>query len=132
MAKFQKGESGNPKGRPVGIRDRRTCFREMFEEHSGALISKAVEMALDGDMAALKICIDRIAPPLKATDSGAAISLVSNSLTERGEEVLENISSGAITIVEAQGIMKALQAQSRLVEVDELLRRGEALENAPR
>lgn len=132
MAQFQKGESGNPKGRPIGIKDRRARYRELFEEHSEALVSKAVDLALDGDMAALKICIDRIIPTLKATDPSMVIQINGNSLMERGEQALSHLSSGVITASETQNIMKSLLAQSRLVEVDELLKRVEALEGAPR
>ncbi len=48
MARFKKGQSGNPAGRPKGIKDRRVKYRELLEQHTPALVSKTVELALGG------------------------------------------------------------------------------------
>jgi hypothetical protein len=60
---FGKGESGNPRGRPPGARNRTTLAAEaLLEGEAEALTHKLVELALSGDIAALRICVDRILP----------------------------------------------------------------------
>ncbi|MCU7807824.1 MAG: hypothetical protein KZQ73_08165, partial [Candidatus Thiodiazotropha sp. (ex Semelilucina semeliformis)] len=65
---FKKGKSGNPKGRPKGVADRRTLFRKHIESKAEDLIKKVVEMALDGDVRAMKLCLERITPPMRPKD----------------------------------------------------------------
>jgi hypothetical protein len=61
--RFEKGVSGNPRGRPMGSRNNATLACEaLLEGQAEALTQKAVDMALAGDTVALKICIDRIFP----------------------------------------------------------------------
>jgi len=59
---YQKGHSGNPAGRPPGLPDKRTVLRELLAPHAEALVAKVVALALAGDTAALRICIDRLIP----------------------------------------------------------------------
>lgn len=70
MPKFTAGRSGNPDGRPPGVPDRRTRFRELFENAAERLIKKLISRAADGDMQAMKLCIERIIPPLRSEDEG--------------------------------------------------------------
>jgi len=65
---FKKGESGNPAGRPKGTKDRRTELRGLLEPHAEELVAKAVELALAGDVTALRICMDRLIPIAKPTE----------------------------------------------------------------
>lgn len=65
---FKKGKSGNPKGRPAGTGDKRRELRALLEPHASALIEKAVQMALGGDTTALRLCLDRIIPPMRAIE----------------------------------------------------------------
>lgn len=63
MAKFEKGKSGNPNGRPKGTRNATTVLLErLLEENAGDLINKAIELAKAGDAPALRLCIDRLTP----------------------------------------------------------------------
>jgi len=63
---FKKGESGNPEGRPFGSRNKSTLAAlSLIEDEGEQLTRKAVELALDGDIQALKLCMDRLAPPIK-------------------------------------------------------------------
>src|SRR5436305_13437834 len=60
---FQPGQSCNPAGKPPGARHKATRAAEaLLDGESEALIRKAIELALDGDAAALRLCIDRILP----------------------------------------------------------------------
>ena len=53
-------------GRPKGARNRTTqAVLALLEGEAEALSRKAVEMALAGDSVALRLCLDRLAPPRK-------------------------------------------------------------------
>jgi hypothetical protein len=61
---FPKGQSGNPAGRPRGSSNRATRAAEMLlDGEATALTRKAVELALAGDQAALRLCLDRTVAP---------------------------------------------------------------------
>jgi Family of unknown function (DUF5681) len=63
---FVKGRSGNPRGRPVGSRNRKTLAAAvLLAGEAEALTRKAVELALAGDPTALRLCIERILPPCR-------------------------------------------------------------------
>lgn len=62
--RWQPGQSGNPAGRPRGTRPKATLAVEaLLEGDAERLTRKAVELALDGDTTALRLCLERIAPP---------------------------------------------------------------------
>jgi hypothetical protein len=64
--RFQPGQSGNPAGKPPGVKHKATqAVLAMLEGETEALTRKAVELALEGDTMALKLCLDRLAAPLK-------------------------------------------------------------------
>ncbi len=65
---FKQGQSGNINGRPKGSKNRSTELQKLLEPHAPALVEKAVEMALNGDTAAMKMCLDRIIPAMKSMD----------------------------------------------------------------
>ena len=91
---FPKGQSGNPAGRPRGSSNRATRAAEMLlEGEATALTRKAVELALAGDRAALRLCLDRTVAPRReravevalppihgADDILAAIKVVSGAV----------------------------------------------------
>jgi hypothetical protein len=54
---------GNP-GRPKGARHKTTlAIEELLEGEAEKLTRRAIEKALEGDTTALRLCLDRIAPP---------------------------------------------------------------------
>jgi len=60
---FQKGVSGNRKGRPKGARNKSTMAAEMLlENQAAALTQKSIGMALQGDITAIKLCLSRLIP----------------------------------------------------------------------
>jgi hypothetical protein len=126
--RFTKGESGNPAGRPKGIRDRRTALRALLEPHADALIAKVVSLALEGDTTALRICIDRLIPSLKPQDSAVELGVLEGRLAEQGAAVLKGALAGRISPDQAGALMQALAAQARIIDTSELLQRIERLE----
>jgi hypothetical protein len=62
--RFPKGQSGNPGGRPKGSRNATTIALEtLLDGQATALTQKAIDVALTGDIPALRLCLDRILPP---------------------------------------------------------------------
>ena len=60
--RFAAGNSG----RPAGARNRATMAAlELMDGEAEALSHKAIEMALAGDTVALRLCLERVAPPRK-------------------------------------------------------------------
>ena len=61
---FEPGRSGNPLGRPMGSRNKPTLAVEaLLDGEAAAITRKAIERALEGDLAALRLCLERILPP---------------------------------------------------------------------
>ncbi len=64
---------GNP-GRPQGARHKVTlAVEELLHGEADGLTRKAIDLALSGDTTALRLCLERIAPPRK--DAPVSIDL---------------------------------------------------------
>src|SRR2546430_6861645 len=63
---FQKGQSGNPAGRPRGALNRATVLAQtLLSERAESIAGKVIELAERGDMTALRVCMDRLVPVIK-------------------------------------------------------------------
>ena len=52
------------------------------------MIDKLVESALASDVASARLLLERVIPPLKASEEPAALTLPDGSLTDAGHEVM--------------------------------------------
>ncbi len=127
--RFAKGNSLG--GKTPGARHRVTrAIEELLEGEHEALTRTAIDKALTGDVVALRLCLDRLAPPRK--DSPISIELP--AVTTPAETVaasalvLAATASGSITPDEAGRIMVLLTAHRTLLETADLAARVAALE----
>lgn len=105
--KFQKGQSGNPNGRPIGSGHKQKLFMEHILPIKKELLEKAAEMALDGNEQMLKLFIERIIP--KPTDTPVAFKLDQNKLDESSllnasEDMLRKVSEGDLLPEEGKNV----------------------------
>ena len=129
---FKKGESGNPQGRPVGTRNKTTLAAlSLIEDEGEQLARKAVELALDGDLPALKLCMDRLLPPAKERPL-EAFSLPQlndqRSVLDALDTIANKLSQGELLPAEATSICKVLEQYRKHFETTELSERLETLE----
>ena len=130
---FQKGQSGNLDGRPKGSRNATTLALETLLDGQGpALTQKAIDLALAGDMAALRLCLDRILPPRK--DSPVAFELPEmrtlNNTVSAMCAIVKAVGDGDLTPAEAAELTKMVQAFAKIIETAELEERVRKLEEA--
>ncbi|CAN1555022.1 hypothetical protein MCEREM21A_02355 [Sphingomonadaceae bacterium] len=126
-----KGRFGpGNRGKPSGARNKATqAALALLEGEAEALARKAVEMALMGDTVALKLCMDRIAPPRK--DAAVTFDLPplkdSSVAPDAARAVLEAVAEGNITPGEAETILKLVVAWRDAQERLESRRENEAI-----
>ena len=129
---FKKGKSGNPDGRPLGSRNKTTLAAlSLIEDEGEKLARKAVELALDGDLPALKLCMDRLLPPAKERPL-EAFSLPQlndqRSVLDALDTIANKLSLGELLPAEATSICKVLEQYRKHFETTELSERLETLE----
>jgi Family of unknown function (DUF5681) len=129
---FQKGESGNPAGRPRGSRNRATLLMEsLLADDAEAIGRKAIEMAKQGDMAAIRLCMDRLSPPRK----GEPVAFELPPLDKPADSVVAAativaaVAAGELTPSEGADLAKVIDVYVRAIETkafDERLTKIEA------
>lgn len=128
---FEKGKSGNPNGRPKGSRNATTLALEtLLDGQATALTQKAIDLALAGDMAALRLCLDRILPPRK--DRPVTFDLPPIESAQDAAKVtsaiLAAVSTGELTPADAGEISKLVETYVKAFETAELADRLDRLE----
>ena len=129
MARFQKGTSGNPRGRPRGSRNRATALRQRLVKDADAILDAVVKAAKGGDVQAAKLILDRCLPALKPVDAAASVRTTSKSLSGQADKIVKDALSGQISPSQARELTAALANAARVREIADLAVRLEALED---
>lgn len=130
--RFQKGQSGNPAGKPKGVKHKATqAALILLEGEAEALTRKAVELALGGDTIALKMCLDRIAPSLKSTAPLVQLDIpLRNNLTDTAKAFVNAAANGELAPDLAAQMVSAVASVARVEEMEHVKERLESLERA--
>ena len=129
---FEKGRSGNPAGRPRGSRNRATrAMQQALEGEAQSLARKAVELALDGNTTALRLCLDRLLPPRR--DRAVPLELPpvngAGGLADAMAAIVAAAGNGEISSTEAAGWARLIDIFLKALETHDFEQRLEALEN---
>ena len=123
---------GNP-GKPQGARHKATqAALALLDGQAEALTQKAVETALGGDTAALRLCLERIAPPRKDAPVTFALPPMTTAAdaAKGAAAVLAAVAIGDLTPTEGAHVMGLIETYRRTLETTELEARLAALEGA--
>nr|WP_276039925.1 hypothetical protein [Sphingomonas sp. GM_Shp_1] len=106
----------------------------MLEGQHEALTKAAIDKALEGDTVALRLCLDRLAPPRR--DALVSIDLppvkTAADAVSASSAILASLSAGEVTPDEAGRVMALLTAHKAIVETGDLEQRIAALEERGR
>lgn len=125
----KKGLSNNPAGRPKGIPDVRSLHKWVDDETKQKLLDSTIERALAGDNTCLGILINKLYSTPKQSAAPIEFELdASATLSEKANSILEAASKGFIDPETASQLISSIANVGRIIEIDELEKRLEALE----
>jgi hypothetical protein len=140
MAKFRKGESGNPNGRAKGSRNKATLLADqIFDERlfgddkkAEAIIAKTIALAEGGDTACLRLCLDRISPVRRDRPVNFALPKMTEAkdAVKASAAIVAAVSCGDLTPSEASELCKVVDSYARTLQAVEFEERLSKLEKA--
>jgi Family of unknown function (DUF5681) len=130
---FEPGQSGNPAGKAKGTRNKVTLAIEaLLDGEAEALTRKAIELAKAGDMAALRLCMDRLAPPRKDRLVMFELPTITSAAdaVKASAALVAAVAVGDLTPAEAGELGKLIEAYVKALEATDFAARLENLERA--
>lgn len=127
--RWKKGQSGNPKGRPKGIPNPQARLRKMIDAE--AIVMALQKAANAGDVQAARTLLERALPVYRTTAEPVNLPGldVAPTLTDKARVVLAAVAGGSLAPDLGAQLVQAIGNVSHVAEIDELLRRVEALEH---
>jgi hypothetical protein len=128
---WPRGVSGNPAGKKPGTRNRATMLgQELLDAQAPNLVRKAISMAIRGDVAALRICMDRIVPVARHRTVRFSLPTLSSAKDASAAmaAVLAAVAEGTLTPDEVSELSNLVANFVKTLEVTALGERIEALE----
>lgn len=116
---FKPGRSGNVKGRPKGIIDKRLRLNKSLMADGSKLLEVTKAKALEGDMTAMALLLPRMMPTLKPEGSPVRFALdASLSTSKQIEALIQALADGQLNVDEAKQVaeMIRLLAEARAAD----------------
>ncbi len=130
---FKKGQSGNLKGRPKGVRNKSTLAAEILLEGSLEGICRRIESeALNGNMQAAKMILDRFLPTRRDRAIKMDLPQIHNGedILKAVGAIIDAIACGEISPSEGESLSRTLERYSNALEFHQFESRLLALETS--
>jgi len=124
--KFLPGQSGNPAGRPRGSRNKHTIAAEkLFAEDAEVLARVAIDLAKAGDIAALRLCLDRVCAPHRHRPMAFDMPALGVAADAVGamRNLMEGLAEGEVSAPEAAGLAKVIEGFTKALTTFDLDKR---------
>ena len=116
---FQKGQSGNPSGRPRGALNRATVLaQELLSARVESIAGKLIELAEGGDMRAIRVCMDRLVPVIKDQPITVELPPIEKPAdsVEAAASIAAAVAAGDLTATEAAELVKVVDVYVRALD----------------
>src|SRR6516164_8072284 len=113
---FQKGQSGNPSGRPRGALNRATVLaQELLAARVESIAGKLIELAEGGDMRAIRVCMERLMPVIRHQPIAVELPPMENAAdsVEAVATITAAVAAGELTATEAAELAKVVDLRRR-------------------
>ncbi|WP_428561491.1 MAG: DUF5681 domain-containing protein [Solidesulfovibrio sp. DCME] len=128
---WKPGQSGNPSGKPKGAKNKVTLMAQsLIDGQAGALVKKAIELALAGDGPVLRAILDRLCPAKRDAPILVTLPKIESAadLPAVTAAVIDAVAKGQLTPAEAQAVAGLVEAHRRTLETADIEVRLAALE----
>lgn len=128
-ARWRPGQSGNPSGRPLGSKNKKTLVIEEFEKAGSEIAQKVVEAAKAGDITAANIVLQRLSPPLRPRSERVKFELDATApLYAQGQQIMKAVAASELDPETGKLLIECLNSFAGLRQVDDLAARLDRLE----
>jgi hypothetical protein len=120
-------------GRPPGSRNQvASRSQTILEEHAEILMKKCLHMALEGDVMAMRLCVERLIPVRRQRVVRFKMPSVGTmaEVDTASQAVVKGVSRGQLTPDEGKAFTGMLEGRRKIIETDQFVVRLEALEEA--
>ncbi len=125
---WKPGQSGNPAGRKPGTGEV-AAIRAAIAERVPELLAALMTKALEGDVSAARLLLERSVAPLRGAEQTIELQLPNDgTLTAKATAVLNAAAAGYLAPGQAGQLIAALGTLAKISEVDQLTARITALE----
>ena len=124
---FTKGVSGNPTGRPRGIKDKRHRYSESIDSMIPQVLESVYQKALAGDMTAARMLLDRTLPNKRPEQERVEIEH-SGNIASDAKNVLRSVFDGEVSPDVGASLLSSMTSVLKAIEVEDLAKRIQALE----
>jgi hypothetical protein len=131
MARFKKGESGNPVGKPKGTLHKATrAALDLLGGDLEAITQECIKQAKEGNLMAVKLVLDKLIPSAKELPLSLSLPKVEGAgdLPAALSAVMAAVAQGDITPGEGQALTAMLEACRKGLEFADIEARLRALE----
>jgi thioredoxin-like negative regulator of GroEL len=126
---FQKGQSGNPAGRPPGSRNKlRAMIEEVLEQELPHLMNQLLQLAHDGNMQALKLLFAQLPRERETVEVDLPPITSMAEIGAANEAIFAAIATGALSLESGQRLAQLLEFQMKMIESISLEQRVAAIE----
>ena len=129
---FQKGQSGNPAGRPRGALNRATVLaQDLLAARVESIAGKLIELAEGGDMRAIRVCMERLMPVIKHQPIAVELPPIENAVdsVKAAASIAAAVAAGELTATEAAELAKVIDTYVGALACREFEERLSKLEN---
>jgi hypothetical protein len=117
--KWKPGQSGNPRGKKPGTRNRATVLAQaLLEKDAANVVAVVVKAALKGDLVAAKLVLERIVPPARERAVNVKLPKLQTAadVDAAMAAILGAVSTGKLMPGEAQTLAAIAEMRRRTIE----------------
>ena len=126
-SRWKPGQSGNPRGRKPGSGAVQELRREI-ERFIPEIIHRMAQKALDGDVGAARLLLERAIPPLRPVEAPQCFDFPVGTMAAQGRAIVAQGASGDLSVAQVARLVATMSSLSQLIAIEEIDKRLAALE----